>query len=128
MNSLRIILMALVAMLMLGQPLLASPREELQERFKQRFEQLQKFKADGKAGETFTGYIEAVKTVYANEPAIGELLKAENADRRALYDLIARETGVSADDVAKRNAARNFQRAGKGEWLKHADGIWRQRP
>lgn len=114
--------MALVA----GVPSLAMAdrRDELQARFKKRFEQVRQYKDQGKLGETSTGLLEAVKDA---DDALRSLIEAENADRRELYRLIAEKEGTTADVVARTNATRNFRRAKSGDWLKADDGKWRQK-
>lgn len=114
--------MALVA----GVPSLAMAdrRDELQARFKKRFEQVRQYKDQGKVGETSTGLLEAVKDA---DDALKSLIEAENADRRELYRLIAEKEGTTPDVVARTNAIRNFRRAKAGDWLKADDGKWRQK-
>jgi len=51
----------------------------------------------------------------------------ENADRKALYELIAKKEETTPEKVAERNAARNFEKAKPGEWLKGKDGKWEQK-
>jgi uncharacterized protein YdbL (DUF1318 family) len=53
-----------------------------------------------------------------------KLVDEENADRKELYDLIAKKEGTTAQLVAERNAKRNFEKAKHGDWLKGADGKW----
>ena len=98
---------------------------ELKARFKERYPQLQALRQQGQIGETATGYVEAVKPQFAGPTR--NLVDPENSDRRELYDLLAKQTGTTPGTVASRNAARNFDRAAQGEWLKNADGSWRQK-
>ena len=104
---------------------LSATEGELKARFKERYPQLQALRQQGKIGETADGYVEAVKPQFA--ASASSLADPENSDRRELYDLLAKQTGTTAGAVAARNAARNFDRAGSGEWLKNADGTWRQK-
>lgn len=102
----------------------ASSMKELQERFKQRLGDIRQLKDQGTIGETFKGYIEFVE-----EPldSAAELVKAENADRRELYQLIADQESTTPEKVAARNAKRNFEKAKPGDYLKHEDGQWRRK-
>ena len=111
--------------LFLGSTLaLAAPtKDELQSRFEQRYPQIKQAKSDGKVGETSAGFIEAVKSA---DGALSKLIDDENADRRALYELIAKKEKVEMDVVATRAAQRNFERARPGEYLKE-NGKWRQK-
>lgn len=101
--------------------------EELRGRFEQRYAAIQELKVAGKLGETFQGYVEVVQKQYLDDARIKQLFTDENSDRGELYRLIASQTGVTPEDVAARNAARNFRKAQPGEYLKHADGVWRKK-
>jgi len=97
---------------------------KLKERFKQRYPKLLKAKNAGKIGETFQGYVEAVKPEYLQDADLKKLLEDENADRKTLYKAIADKEGVPPEKVAERNAVRNFKRAKPGHYLKNKDGKW----
>lgn len=56
-----------------------------------------------------------------------ELVDEENADRRELYKLIAEKEKTTPEKVAERNAARNFQKARSGEYLKTRPGEWKKK-
>src|SRR4051812_49309820 len=115
---------ALIALFLGSTVALAAPtKKELQSRFEQRYPQIKQAKADGKIGETSTGFLEAVKSA---DGTLSKLIDDENADRKALYELIAKDEKVDADIVARRAAQRNFQKAKSGEYLKE-DGKWRQK-
>ena len=101
----------------------APTKKELQARFEQRYPQIRTCKTEGKVGETDQGFIEAVKSA---DGALSQLIEEENADRRTLYDLIAKEESITVDVVAKRAAQRNFQKAKSGEFLKQ-NGTWKQK-
>lgn len=105
-------------------------RAELKARFEQRYPQLNKLKAAGSVGETAAGYVDPIDDVLLDE-AGANLVKAENADRRKLYDLIADEVTPSgkipAAVVAQRNAKRNFEKAGADEYLRLDAGYWIQK-
>ena len=97
---------------------------KLKERFKERYPKLLKAKDAGKIGETFHGYVEAVKPEYLRDADLKKLLEEENADRKTLYKAIADKEGVPPEKVAERNAVRNFKRAKPGHYLKNKDGKW----
>jgi len=127
MNALRLPLTALACLALLATSLVAmgATKAELQERFKARRAQIQQAKSAGHIGEVVTGYLEAVKT---SAPADAKnLLNAENADRKELYELFAKEENLAPEQVAQRAARLNFERAKPGEWLKGADGVWKQK-
>ncbi len=96
--------------------------KELQERFKQRYDQVRAQKKQGVIGETFEGYLDFVTD---KKPEDSEkLVEQENEDRRELYKLIAKKEGTTPDKVATVNAKRNFSKASAGEFLKAANGKW----
>jgi uncharacterized protein len=99
--------------------------QTLRERFKQRFDELSKLKSAGRIGETWQGYVEAVRP--EDRDATAGLVNAENADRRALYRLLAEEEGLTPEEIARNNAVRNFNKAKKGEYLKGPEGQWKQK-
>jgi uncharacterized protein YdbL (DUF1318 family) len=96
----------------------------LQKRFEQRFAQIKSLKAKGIIGETFGGYLDFVKEKDA--PA-ASLVDDENADRKKLYELIAKKENTTATKVAERNARRNFEKAKPGEYLRGEDGSWHKK-
>jgi uncharacterized protein YdbL (DUF1318 family) len=99
-------------------------KEELRQRFKDRYPEIQKLKTDGVVGETFEGYLEPPGSI---DDDARKLMDEENSDRRKLYQIIADEEGTTPEVVARRNAERNFRRAKPGEYLKGEDGKWYQK-
>ena len=100
---------------------------ELQERFKKRLPDVRRAKSDGKIGETRAGVLEAVEAKHLEDKTLRTLVDEENADRKELYKLIAEKEKTTEEKVAERNAARNFQRAQSGEYLKDKDGAWKRK-
>lgn len=99
---------------------------ELRDRFKNRYPQVRAAKQAGNIGETTAGVLEAVAGKTPDD-ATRKLMDEENADRQELYKIIAEREKTTADKVAERNAARNFEKAAAGEYLKGADGKWTQK-
>ena len=107
-------------------------REELKDRFEQRYPELNRLKGQGKVGETVNGFIEAVKKDAEPDNDVRKLIDEENRDRRKLYEGISEKLAkegksVPADKVAERNARRNYMNAKPSEFLKSKDGVWVQR-
>jgi uncharacterized protein YdbL (DUF1318 family) len=100
----------------------AATQDDIIARQKKRAAQLQELKADGTIGETDAGYVEFVTSASRGE----EVVQDENADRRELYALVAKDAGTTPEDVAKHAAQKIFQRAKKGDYLKYA-GKWRRK-
>jgi uncharacterized protein YdbL (DUF1318 family) len=111
--------------------------DDLKRRLAQRDPELKRLKKAGKVGETWEGYIEAVEPVYLDEKPVKRLVNEENADREAVYALIAERTNaeqanaakqkVTTRAVARRSATRKFEIAGPTDYLKVAGATWIQK-
>lgn len=110
-------------------------RSELKESMKARYPLLEKLRDSGKVGEAGNGEVRVVKAAYGTEKAdpadaksgtIAELLVAENRDRQALYELLAKELKTTATEVAQQNGARNLDKAKPDQWVE-VKGEWVQR-
>lgn len=99
----------------------------LHQRFEQRYPQIRTAESDGKIGETYSGTIEAVDPKYLSDADIKKLIDDENVDRAQLYQIIATQSQSTVDVVAQRAAARNFDHAEKGDYLKYQDHGWQQK-
>ena len=96
----------------------------LRKRFEERYVQIHALKSKGVIGETYQGYLEFVK---AKDESVASMVNDENADRKKLYELIAKKENTTAEKVAERNAKRNFEKAKPGEYLKNSDGTWQKK-
>lgn len=110
-------------------------RSELKESMKARYPLLEKLRNSGKVGEAVNGEVKVVKAAYGAEKAdpaaakagtIADLLVAENRDRQALYELLAKELKTTAKEVAQQNSARNLDNAKPDHWVE-VKGEWVQR-
>lgn len=117
------IALAVVALLLTASSSLAQSKEELQERFEKRLGEIRQLKQAGTVGETSEGYLDFVE---GRSAKAGAVVDDENADRKALYRLIAKETGTTPAKVAERAGKRNFERARAGEYLKEG-GKWKKK-
>jgi len=115
---------AALGAVLIAAPAVADELDDLKQRFKERAGELLTLKNAGKIGETYLGYVEAVKGGLS--AAEQKIVDAENADRKKLYTIIAKQQGTTPQRVAERNALRNFSNADKGHWLKSKDG-WMQK-
>ena len=116
------------------------PRDELKERMAARYPLVSALRDAGKVGETAAGEVKLVKADFGTEKAdpkdpgkgtVADLVAAENKDRHASYELIAKELvakgeKVTPADVGKQKAARNFENASPEHWIE-VDGKWVQR-
>ena len=110
-------------------------RSELKETMKARYALLEKLRDSGKVGETGNGEVKLVKDTFGPEKAdpadsksstIADVVAAENRDRKALYELLAKELKLTAKEVAQQNGARNLDKA-KPDQMVEVKGQWVQR-
>lgn len=111
-------------------------RDQIQQRFRERYRALFELKVEGRIGETFEGYVQIVADVYGDDD-VEALVTAENRDRRTYYELLAvdlkkqappeQRDSITARWVGRRNAKRTFQDAEPFEHLELPDGVWVQK-
>lgn len=94
--------------------------QDIKERMAQRLPAILELKLKGLVGEDSKGYVQFVGA--AQEKA--DVVAAENADRKAVYERIAKTQGASAELVAKQRAAKNIANAKPGEWVQDSSGKW----
>jgi uncharacterized protein YdbL (DUF1318 family) len=92
-------------------------------RMAERVPKIDTLKTAGIVGEKTSGLLGFVK----ESPADKALVDAENKDREAVYEAIAKKQGVSASTVAKSRAASLAKKAVSGLWLQDAKGKWFQK-
>lgn len=100
---------------------LASNLGQVQATMKERLPAIQALWAEGKIGENNQGFVEARANLSGKEQ---ELLRAENTDRKAVYQAIAASTQSTPKQVGVQRAAQISQRAAKGLWLQDAADKW----
>ncbi|MBA3014939.1 MAG: YdbL family protein [Proteobacteria bacterium] len=100
----------------------AMAADGIKDRMLARVPVLNTLKATGVIGENNKGYLELIGNKNANTAE----MNAENADRRQVYEAIAKQQGTSADLVGKRRALQIADSAALGTWLQAVDGSWRQ--
>ena len=84
---------------------------------------MQELKKSGVVGETSDGYLDYVKK---KDAKAADTVDAENADRKTLYESIAKNENTTVELVAQHAAKRNFDKAKPGEYLKE-DGKWKKK-
>ena len=111
------------------------PRLELKERLKERNGAIERLRDAEKVGETDAGLTDVVKPAYGQDkadpadpksPTIAALLEAENKDRKALYELLAKDLKVTPEEVGKQKGIRSLEKAKYTHWVK-LDGRWVQK-
>ncbi|MCP5535044.1 MAG: YdbL family protein [Akkermansiaceae bacterium] len=117
-------LVAITACFFVGTPASqADNASELKARMEQRLNQVVALKQNGSVGENNLGYLTARKALSGDD---AKLVAAENADRKAVYTIIAGKTHSSATTVGKTRAASIRKSAPKGTWVQLADGSWKE--
>jgi uncharacterized protein YdbL (DUF1318 family) len=101
--------------------LTAADLREVKSDMKERKPAIEALWAAGKIGENNRGFVEARASLKAEEK---KLLQAENADRKIVYQAIARSARTTPEKVGTQRAAQISQRAAKGLWLEDAEGNW----
>lgn len=100
----------------------ANNAETIKQNMIKRLPRIQELKKDGLIGENQQGYLEAVQS--SLPAADKEVIEAENADRKSVYEAIARQQGTTSELVGKLRAKKIFEQAKSGEFLKQEDGTW----
>lgn len=101
--------------------------QKLQQRFKSRYRQLLQYKNEGKLGERPDGMVEATKTNSTKDKKLKGFIAEENADRTALFTLMAKQSKAPVALVAKRFYLRALERAEPTHLFKDDTGAWKQR-
>ena len=84
---------------------------------------LQQAKSEGYLGEQLNGYLGQVRP----NPAAAEVMLEVNAKRKAHYEKIAKENGVSVTFVEQQVGAKAIEAAQVGEYVQGADGNWQKK-
>ena len=93
----------------------------IKERLAKRLPAINKLKASGLVGENNKGFLEPREKLSASDKKVVE---EENADRRKIYEMLAKKLGQSVMLVQKRRAAQIAKRSKAGIWLQKPDGSW----
>jgi uncharacterized protein len=96
---------------------------EIRARMAQRLPQIDELKAKEAIGENSRGLLE-VRQAAGNA---ANLVAEENRDREAVYALIARDTGATADSVGRARAKQIAAQSKPGVWIQDESGEWRKK-
>ncbi len=119
-----IILLPAVCFLMLIMSFTAYARgkDEITASMSARYQALLDAKGSGYVGETWTGLVGLVDP---NAPSdVQNLVSTENSDRVALFQIIAKETGTSVEEVARQNRIRMYRLAEDNHFLQDQNRQW----
>ncbi|MEY4488892.1 MAG: hypothetical protein RIQ79_1400 [Verrucomicrobiota bacterium] len=92
----------------------------IKQRMEARISDLDALKSSGAVGENNQGFVE----VRAAQGNTATLVAAENADRLAVYEVIARKTGSTVAKVAGARAKQIAAGSKAGVWVQQEDGAW----
>lgn len=94
---------------------------DIRRRMEQRLPQIDALKAQEIVGENNRGLLEERKA------GAGSVVSEENRDREAVYALIAKETGASADSVGRARAKQIASGSRSGVWVQDEAGAWKKK-
>ena len=97
--------------------------KEIRDRMIARLPEIKALKDKGLVGENNKGFLEFV----GQQKEKPEIVTAENKDRAAVYEAIAKKQGTTTELVGKHRAVQIAGKAKAGEWLQDANGKWYQK-
>ena len=100
-----------------------SSSKAIKQRMIERLPVIKSLKDQGIVGENNKGYLEFV----GQKKEKADVIKAENKDRKLVYDAIAKQQGTTAEVVGKHRAIQIANKTQPGEWLQDAKGKWHQK-
>ena len=95
---------------------------DIKARMQERLPTIVQLKDAGNVGENNKGYLEVCPECGA--PKDAGTVSAENSDREAVYNAIAKQQGTTPQLVGERRALQIRQNASSGEWLQDPSGKW----
>ena len=101
----------------------AANAQDIKDRMRDRLPEVQALKAKGNIGENNQGYLE----VRSGNGAAQQIVAAENKDRQAVYQAIAKQAKTTVQVVGQRRAMQIAEKADAGEWLQDPSGKWYQK-
>lgn len=102
---------------------LAESAGDIRRRMEQRLSALDDLKGREVIGENNRGFVELRGSAAGADKLVGD----ENRDREAVYALIARETGSSADSVGRARAKQIAANSRPGVWVQDESGQWKKK-
>jgi len=116
-----ILILAVISLASLSVAVFA--QDDIKQRMIDRKPTIDKMKEKGVIGENNKGYLEFVGNARESE----DVINAENADRRTVYQAIAKKNNESIEVVQKGRAVQIAERAKAGEWLQDENGKWHKK-
>jgi uncharacterized protein YdbL (DUF1318 family) len=94
--------------------------DSIKKRMIDRLPIIKDLKTRGIVGENNLGFLEFI----GDQKEKADVVKAENRDRKSVYDAIAKKQGTTTDVVGKHRAAQIAGKARAGQMLQDANGKW----
>lgn len=124
-KSIKMAAVLLIGALLLPQVVWAAPSgQTIKANMKKRMPEIIRLLKSGTVGENAAGFLAIRGELSAADKAVVE---AENADRKTVYEAIARKEKTTADLVGKRRAKQIFERVRPGIWIQDESGAWKQK-
>lgn len=102
----------------------AESAADLRRRMEQRLPAIDRLKTAEAVGENNRGLLEVRGSGGADATAV---VAEENRDREAVYALIAKETGASAESVGRARARQIAANSRPGVWVQDERGQWKKK-
>jgi len=98
----------------------AQNMQEIKARMLSRKPTLDALKDQGLVGEGVDGYVH----VRSGSGNAQNVVNAENADRRAVNEIIAKKEGAPVEKVSRAVGAKLVEGSSPGQWIRKGDGSW----
>jgi uncharacterized protein YdbL (DUF1318 family) len=124
MNNRLILSLAVVGLLAVAAPAVSAQPAELKQQMAQRLPALDDLRLRQVVGEANTGLLEVRGKASAEET---QLVEAENRDRTAVYEAIAKRSETTPETVGKARAKQIANSSARGVLIQDADGRWAEK-
>ena len=121
----RITIVAMLPIFILGMMITYAnaSSKAIKQRMIKRLPEIKALKDQGIVGENNKGYLEFV----GQKKAKADVIKAENNDRRQVYQAIAKQQGTTVEVVGKHRAVQIANKASPKDWIQDGEGKWYQK-
>ena len=121
----RITIVAMLLIFILGMMIthVNASSQAIKQRMIKRLPEIKALKDQGIVGENNKGYLEFV----GPKKTKADVVKAENNDRKQVYQAIAKQQGTTVELVGKHRAVQIANKARPKDWLQDANGKWYQK-
>jgi len=97
---------------------------DVRERRRARRERIQAWKSAKLIGESNAGLLEARTADGKLSDAVQQVVDAENADRKLVFEKIAEKENIPVEAVARRMSGRMNEHTSAGTWVQDTQGNW----